>query len=160
MGLDDVDIGRGGYDCPFAMVRMRHGRPHALIIGWLSVYRAATSGVELGDNASLRLLFDAEVQPDAALSIEASRGGNCRVDEDDYLAGAPELIVEVAASSAEHDLDPKRQAYQRAGVREYVVWVTEERVLHWLRLREGVDEPGQHAAQGVIRSAVFPGEDF
>ena len=135
----------------------QHSRPHALIMAWLGAYRAATPGVELGDNPSLRLALDAEVQPDAALFIEAVHGGNCRVDEDDYLAGAPELLVEVAASSAEYDLDPKRQAYQRAGVQEYLVWATEEPALHWLRLLNGVYEPMQPDADGLIRSRVFPG---
>ena len=135
----------------------QHSRPHALIMAWLGAYRAATPGVELGDNPSLRLALDAEVQPDAALFIEAVRGGNCRIDEDDYLAGAPELLVEVAASSAEYDLDPKRQAYQRAGVQEYLVWATEEPALHWLRLLKGVYEPMPPDADGLIRSGVFPG---
>ena len=49
-------------------------------------------------------------------------GDVTRVTEEGYLAGPPELIVEVAASSASIDLRDKRRAYCRNGVREYVVW--------------------------------------
>ena len=46
-----------------------------------------------------------------------------RVNDDGYLAGPPELIVEVAASSASIDLRDKRQACCLNGVREYLVWL-------------------------------------
>jgi Uma2 family endonuclease len=42
-----------------------------------------------------------------------------RVNDDGYLASPPELIVEVAVSSASIDLRDKRRAYCRNGVREY-----------------------------------------
>ncbi len=32
-----------------------HGEPHADIIGWLSIYRAATPGVRSGNNVTVRL---------------------------------------------------------------------------------------------------------
>ncbi len=40
------------------------------------------------------------------------------------MAGAPELVVEVAASSASYDLHSTFHVYvyRRNGVREYVVW--------------------------------------
>ena len=38
------------------------------------------------------------------------------------MEGAPQLIVEVAVSSASHDLHDKLQLYERAGVPEYVAW--------------------------------------
>jgi Uma2 family endonuclease len=42
------------------------------------------------------------------------------------LEGAPELIVEIAASTASYDLHDKLRAYRRNGVREYLVWVVLE----------------------------------
>jgi Uma2 family endonuclease len=36
--------------------------------------------------------------------------------EDDYVEGAPELIAEIAASSASYDLNDKLNAYRRNGV--------------------------------------------
>ena len=35
-----------------------------------------------------------------------------------YAAGAPELIVEVAASSRDRDLGPMRKLYERMGVQK------------------------------------------
>src|SRR6184192_3442469 len=61
-------------------VRMyRHGQPHADIIGWLSVYRAATKGVATGDNTTARLDLDNEPQPDGLLLIEPAAGGQTKI---------------------------------------------------------------------------------
>jgi Uma2 family endonuclease len=79
-----------------------HGKPHGDIMGWLWTYKTATPGVELYDNPTVRLDNDNEPQPDAVLRLE--RGGQSWISEDDYIEGAPELIVEVAASSASYDL--------------------------------------------------------
>ncbi len=103
-------------------VRFRaHGRPHSLVMAWLSDYWAATPGVELADDTTVRLAERDEPQPDALLRIEPQAGGHSRVSDDDYLEGPPELVVEVAASSASIDRHKKLQAYERAGVQEYVL---------------------------------------
>jgi len=47
------------------------------------------------------------------LGVDAAVSGRARVSEDDYLEGAPELMVEVAASSASYDLHAKREAHRR-----------------------------------------------
>lgn len=73
--------------------------PHALVVTWLGVYRASTIGVRLGDNATVRLDMDNEPQPDALLRFDETVGGHSRIDADGYVQGAPELIVEIAASS-------------------------------------------------------------
>ncbi len=75
------------------------------MICWLGVYKAATPGVGLADNATVRLDAENEPQPDALLRMEI--GGQSQITADDYLEGAPELIVEVAASSASYDLHEK-----------------------------------------------------
>ncbi|MBD2578414.1 Uma2 family endonuclease [Oscillatoria sp. FACHB-1406] len=132
-----------------------HAKPHALAMTWLGVYWAATPGVDLGDNATVRLDADNEVQPDAYLRRET--GGNSRISNDDYLEGAPELIVEIAASSASYDLNDKLKAYRRNGVEEYLVWQSYEARLDWFRLREGRYVALEADADGIIRSEVFPG---
>ncbi len=134
-----------------------HGRPHAQIIGWLMVYSAATPGVDLADNATVRLDIDNEPQPDALLRLEPEVGGNSRISEDDYLEGAPELIVEIAASSASYDLNDKLNAYRRNGVKEYIVWQIYENRLNWFSLEEGKYVNLQPNVTGVIRSHLFPG---
>lgn len=132
-----------------------HGKPHAYIIGWLATYEAATPGVELGDNATVRLDADNEPQPDALLRIEV--GGQSRISEDDYVEGAPELIVEIAASSAAIDLHKKLKVYRRNRVQEYLVWRVYEQQFDWFRLRQGEYIQLQANAEGIICSEVFPG---
>lgn len=84
-----------------------HAQPHARLMTWLGVYQASTHGVELGDNPTVRLDLDNEPQPDAVLLIDRRAGGRSRLSEDDYIEGAPELIAEIAASSAAYDLHDK-----------------------------------------------------
>lgn len=135
----------------------RHGRPHGIIMAWLGVYWTATPGVDLQDNATVRLDADNELQPDALLRIEPEVGGNSFISEDDYIEGAPELIAEVAASSASYDLNDKLNAYRRNGVREYVVWQIYENRVDWFILQEGRYVPLIADERSIIRSEVFPG---
>lgn len=134
-----------------------HAEPHSSLIGWMWTYRIATPGVRLGDNATLRLDLDNVPQPDGMLFIDPSLGGQVRISEDDYIEGAPELIAEVAASSAAYDLHDKKNAYRRNCVQEYLVWQIFENKLDWFQLQEGeyiTLEPDEH---GVMRSRIFPG---
>jgi Uma2 family endonuclease len=135
----------------------QHSEPHALIITWLGVYRAATPGVRLGDNSTVRLDFENEVQPDALLRLEPAQGGHSQITEEGYIEGPPELVVEVAASSAAYDLHVKRRVYQRNGVQEYLAVQMEEKRMDWFVLREGVYETLKPDESGVLRSEVFPG---
>jgi Uma2 family endonuclease len=135
----------------------QHGEPHGDIITWLGLYKVATPGVMLGDNPTVRLDFDNEPQPDALLRIDETKGGQSRISADDYLEGAPELIVEIAASSASYDLYDKLRAYRRNGVREYLVWLTQEQAFRWYVLQEGEYVQQQPDGLGILRSQVFPG---
>jgi Uma2 family endonuclease len=132
-----------------------HAQPHGRLITWLGIYEAATLGVALNDNATVRLDSNNEPQPDALLRIEI--GGQSCITDDDYIEGAPELIAEVAASSAAYDLHDKKQAYQRNGVQEYLVWQVFEQKLDWFHLQGGSYMLQQPDGNGVVRSLVFPG---
>ncbi len=134
-----------------------HGRPHAQIMTWLGVYYTATPGVDFADNTTTRLDLDNEPQPDALLRIEPEVGGRSRITEDDYVEGAPELIVEIAASSASVDMNTKLNAYRRNGVQEYIVWQVYENQIAWFCLQEGEYIRLQPDATGMICSRVFPG---
>lgn len=135
----------------------RHGRPHAHILTWLGTYEARTPGVESSDNATLRLDHDNEPQPDAMLRIRDDLGGHSRVDADDFLVGAPELVVEIAASSASYDLGVKKNAYRRNGVQEYLVWRVFDEEVDWFALQESSYERLQPSDEGLLRSVAFPG---
>ena len=134
-----------------------HGEPHAHIITWLGVYCAATPGVRIGDNTTVRLDPFNEPQPDVLLRLEPEAGGRSHITPDDYIEGPPELIVEIAASSAAYDLREKKIVYQRSGVLEYVIWQIYEQRLDWFYLHEDEYEPLPTGADGVTHSRAFPG---
>jgi Uma2 family endonuclease len=133
----------------------QHGKPHARIMGWLIAYEAATPGVESLDNTTILLDTDNEPQPDALLRIET--GGQSRINKDDYVEGAPELIVEIAASSASYDLHKKLKVYRRNQVQEYLIWRVYDHQFDWFRLQQGEYIQLQPNADNIICSQVFPG---
>lgn len=134
-----------------------HGKPHGNLIIWLGTYKVATPGVELGDNSTVRLDLDNEVQPDVVLLIDEQLGGQTRITEDDYIEGAPEFIAEVAASSAANDLYDKKRVYRRNGVKEYIVWQVFDNQLDWFVLENGEYITLNSDADGIIKSRIFPG---
>ncbi len=144
-----------GVVCMAAALRIRsHGQPHGQLMTWLGTYQAFTPGIVMGDNATVRLDWTNEPQPDAVLLVP---GRQATIDADDYIEGAPELVAEVAASSTAIDLHDKKQAYRRNGVQEYIVWRTLERQLDWFVLRADDYVAQLPDAQGILRGNVFPG---
>ncbi len=133
----------------------QHGEPHAAIITWLGIYKASTSGVQLGDNCTVRLDADNEPQPDALLRIEV--GGQSKISEDGYVEGAPELIAEVAASTVSIDMHDKLKVYRRNQVQEYIIWRFQDGDLDWFQLVEGKYIPLIPDESGIIKSEIFPG---
>jgi Uma2 family endonuclease len=134
-----------------------HGQPHAALVGWITYYVSKTPGLLFGDNATSRLDEDNEPQPDVMLLCPVHTGGAAVVDEDGYVSGAPELVCEVAASSVSIDLHAKKNAYRRNGVKEYLVWRTEDAAVDWFELVEGRYDSIAPDDKGVLRSQVFPG---
>ena len=133
----------------------KHGIPHSHIITWAGVYCAATPSIEVADNNTLRLDLDNEPQPDVAVWIE---GGNAYISDDDYLEGAPELVIEVSASTASLDLHDKLRAYRRNGVLEYLVLLPETQEIRWYTWQEsGEDVLIMPDEGGILESKVFPG---
>lgn len=132
-----------------------HGNPHARIITWLGNYWSGTPGIELGDNATVLLDLDNEPQPDALLRIEV--GGQSSISQDGYVEGAPELIVEIAASSVSIDFNQKLKVYRRNQVQEYLVWRVDDGEFDWFRLNAGEYIKLEPDRNGIIYSQVFPG---
>ncbi|WP_036481941.1 Uma2 family endonuclease [Myxosarcina sp. GI1] len=152
--LKKAELIEGVVYVPAALRFRSHGQPHADLMTWLGVYKVFTPRVELGDNPTVRLDLDNTPQPDAVLLIE---GGQAIISDDDYIEGAPELIVEVAASSAAYDLHDKKRAYRRNGVKEYLVWRVYDREIDWFCLEAGEYIKLEADERGVTRSVVFPG---
>jgi Uma2 family endonuclease len=135
----------------------QHGLPHSYLMTWLGLYCAATPRFLPADNTSVRLDFENVVQPDAVLRLDPRYGGRSRVSKDDYLEGPPELIVEIAASSAAYDLHDKRRVYARNGVQEYLAVQMYEQKVDWFALREGVYGTLKPDVGRILCSEIFPG---
>lgn len=134
-----------------------HAEPHGRLITWLGVYQAATPQAEMGIEPTVRLDIDNEPQPDGVLLISQASGGHSTLSDDGYLEGAPELVAEIAASSAAIDLGDKKRAYRRNGIQEYIVWQVFDQKIDWFKLQDGDYVSLQPDQQGVICSQVFLG---
>ena len=140
-------------------VRATHAEKHGDLLAWLRVYSASTAGVSVLDNATVRLDRDNEPQPDVLMRIESAAIGQSQLDGDDYVTGAPELVVEVVASSAAYDLHDKLHAYRRNGVLEYLVWRVYDRTIDWFVLTDDEYRPfvagrGRYSAQPDVSRAA------
>jgi Uma2 family endonuclease len=155
--LKKAELIEGIVYMPAALRFKSHGQPHGWLLTWLGTYEAATPGVELGVEPTVRLDLDNEPQPDAVFIIAPVAGGQTRLSEDDYIEGAPELIVEIAASSVAIDLHAKKQAYRRNGVKEYIVWQVLDQKLSWFHLQLGEYLELSADSEGIVQSQVFPG---
>jgi Uma2 family endonuclease len=144
------------YIMPAALRFRSHGQPHGWILTLLGTYEAMTPGVVLGVEPTVRLDFDNEPQPDAVLLILPEAGGQTRLSDDDYIEGAPELVVEIAASTVAIDMHGKKQAYRRNGVKEYIVWQVLDQKLSWFYLEQG-EYLELVPDDGILQSLVFPG---
>lgn len=123
------------------------------MMDWLRAYARARKGDVQAVGPGTVLLDDRnEPEPHAMLY-------RLRPDrlEDGYLLGAPELVVEIANSSKARELGPKKQAYQRTGVQDYIVWRTADRAIDWFQLRDGIYVRAVPDSSGIIESAQFPG---
>lgn len=134
-------------------VNPRHGEPHSDIIAWVGSYRAATPGIRVFDNTSLRLDADNEPQPDVSVFVDPQK----TIPVDEILNVIPTLIVEIASSSAAYDLNQKLHVYRRNGVQEYLVLLVHERETRWYRWEEGQYIQLQPDSEGILCSQVMPG---
>jgi Uma2 family endonuclease len=145
----------GGIVYMASPLRWPHGTYHSELSFALGLYKAATPGIEAGDNATTILSDESEPQPDLALRILPECGGQSRLNEDEYVEGAPELIAEIAYSSRAIDLHQKRIDYEQAGVQEYLVVCVEEQELRWFDFASGrLLTPNRH---GIHCCVIFPG---
>jgi Uma2 family endonuclease len=135
----------------------QHAEPDANLAGWLFIYKVHTPGLMSPSNPTVRLDHDNEPQPDNVLMIRATNGGQTKLDARGYIDGPPELIAEIASSSAGIDLHAKLNVYRRNGVLEYIVWRVLDQAIDWFILRDGEYVPLAADTEGIIRSDVFPG---
>ena len=132
-----------------------HSEPDGLLHIWLGYYAVSHTDLKLYPNTTLLLDADNTPQPDCILCTTPRRGGHAWLNEKGYLCGRPELVCEVAASSASIDLHDKLNAYRRNGIAEYLVWVVAERRIRWFALVEQ-EYVEMKERSGVIVSRIFP----
>jgi Uma2 family endonuclease len=133
-----------------------HGRTHATILWLLGDYELATPGVELFDNSTTILGPESEPQPDVSLLVAPGQGGQT-IEKDEYVVGAPELVMEVAVSTESIDLHAKKADYEKYGVREYVVVALRQQRVFWFVLQGEQFHELAPGADGIYRSGCFPG---
>jgi Uma2 family endonuclease len=139
-------------------VRARaHAKPDHMMQGWMWSYEVATPCAEAYSNSTVRFGADDIPQPDITLCILPKHGGKSYINAKDYIVGSPELVVEIAASSASYDMKEKLETYRRFGVRELVLWLTEENRIIWLHLEDDEYRALSADLDGIIKSRVFPG---
>jgi len=133
-----------------------HGEPDSVLQFWLNCYVVDHPELKCYSNTTLLLDTDNTPQPDIVLCSAPCKGGRVWLNEKHYLCGAPELVCEIAASSASIDLHRKLRAYRRSGIQEYLVWTTLEHRVHWFQLVEGEYKELKERA-GRLESIVFSG---
>lgn len=132
-----------------------HAEPVAWMTTWLMTYALSHPGTRVGNDGTVRMSPMDVVQPD--VMMWRVQGGTARIGEDNYVEGAPELVVEVAASSAAYDLHTKKESYRRAVVKEYIVWRPLDAMIDWCRLNDAGEYENVLAdAEGTFESNEFP----
>jgi len=107
-----------------ALRESAHGDPHSVLNFWLSTFAKHDPNLIVSDNATIYPGADHEPQPDLCLRLQ--EGVQAQLNQDGYLVGPPELIIEIAGSSGSYDFGEKRDVYEAAGVGEYLVFETLE----------------------------------
>jgi len=144
-------------------VSLNHLSPHYKLITLLGAYSLTIPQLISGDNGTVILDNKNEVQPDIMLAISESAGGSSKIvtrtennQAMQYLVGAPEFVAEIAASSVSIDLHTKREVYERIGVRNYLVWLTQDNAMRLMSLTNGQLIEVQHD-EPVLSIESMPG---
>lgn len=151
--LSRVELIEGVVFMPSPIKWDGHGREQSAMLAWLQTFADLWPG-DIEAAGPVTIILDAanEFEPDGLLfRVSADRL------EDGYLKGAPELVVEISNTSASRDLGRKKDAYERNGVLEYVVWRTQDGEIDWFQLRDGRFVRRTPDVEGMIESEVFPG---
>ena len=155
--LKKAELIEGVVRMPSPVSATNHGIPHTVVGHWAATYWLATPGTQAATDSTVRLDTNNTPQPDITLFVLPSHGGQARISAEGYIEDAPELVVEVAASSASYDLTAKFRVYQRNGVREYLIWRAERRQVDWFVLRDGKYDRLASTSTGLLCSETFPG---
>ena len=147
----------GGVVYMASPVSVNHGRPHRVLTSWIDAYAQHTEGTEWFSDLTIILADSNEPQPDLTLILLPEFGGFTQENDRGFLVGPPELVIEVAVSTAAIDLNAKRHDYYLYGVQEYLVVEVKTQTVHWFKRGKSAFQVLKPAADGSIRSKQFPG---
>ena len=133
-----------------------HGNFEHRMNVWLGFYTLFTPGCPAVSNVTWLLSGESVPQPDVAMRIPHTLGGQSRV-EGKYPTGPPELIVEISHTTFSRDSGPKLRLYERSGVTEYLIVRPDKRQVIWYELVDGKYRLVEPDEDGLFRSRVFPG---
>ena len=136
-------------------IALDHSQQSRSMQNWIGTF-AIEHDLEFYTNATLLLDTENSFHPDAMLCSKPRKGGRVWLNKKGYHCGAPELVVEVAASTASIDLRDKLRVYRRTGVSEYIVWRTQDREVDWFVLEEGQYVRQTAGRDHHLRSRIFP----
>jgi len=134
-----------------------HGPAHSTLDHWFGYYQLGTPHLTCSSDGTVRLDAANQFQPDLHLRIAPGYGGQATRSVDRYVEGAPELVAEIAVTTAARDLKEKLEVYRRNGAREYIVWRVWDRAIDWFVLHDGRYDRLPLGEDGLYRSEVFPG---
>lgn len=96
-----IEGGPNGNPRVVPFITATHRRAHAELMWAIGHYCVFTAGLR-GSAPSTILLSptDSVAEPDVSGHVLPEYGGRCRLGRDDFLRGAPDLIGEIATTSA------------------------------------------------------------
>ena len=151
--LEHVELIEGIVYMPSPVSIDHHGEQQAFVLDWLTNYRWMHDDLRVSGPGTVVLDAENVLEPDAILFRKRDGQTNDR----GYLTEVPELVVEVANTSASRDLHQKKEAYRRNGVLEYIVWRVQDEAIDWFALVDGQFEERRPGKTGIIESKVFAG---
>jgi Uma2 family endonuclease len=134
-----------------------HGRSLVSLGSMLDIFDDATPGTKGLIKITNILGPISEPEPDGCLLILPEYGGQTWCDADDFVNGAPDWVAEISDGTEAVDLGVKKQDYENAGVREYMVAVLKTRSVFWFVQRSGKLKERSAAPDGIFRSEAVPG---
>lgn len=139
----------------FPLSAESHAEPDGILHLWLGTYALRVPGLKFYPNPTLLLDADNTPQPDSVLCTNPRPGHRVWFKGKGFLCGRPELVCEIAASSASIDLHKKLNTYRRSGISEYLVWVVEESRVCWFELEDD-EYVEMKPHNGIVESRIFP----
>jgi Uma2 family endonuclease len=147
----------GGIVYVSSPLKPRHGRYDHHVNHWLGEYSVETPATEVLTNTTDILGPKSEPQPDVCLVILPEFKGQTREDNHGYLTGPPELVVQISDATERLDLGARKDDYEKAGVREYLVVALRRQEVLWFIRRRGKFRELTAGPDGILRSETFPG---